>query len=481
MYQSAKSATGVTAFLFAALVVAAAVAALRVPFLSNVLIGEEGTIAYLVLGPQPVIHGLDAAFAARIDGVDRLIFPEHNILMYEFLDIVGRGLGRLLPLCRDGSMDCTTVEARAPFLVLFMLGLATAMVAIRTWLALDRPLTLAIQLLVLFYVTSAPVVVGGSIQPQIDGGLGVLVVAAAAAFLLASDTPRRPAHLVWASFGGIALVVGKNEWALALAAAVSVVLVLAVVFSFDVRSRRWNFAAAPTFRICGIILIGVAAGQMLNYLYAPDAYTATFGVMQRIDAMKLNALEQLRRTSGLSYPIFLTCGVVLALIALRLKHYCLRHPVIVIVAGWGATIAVAYAYSGFSGDGFQRYYAPAGVLACIALICVIRDLHLPRLLAAGAALVLVAGIGLNGASLADSYRRGLSISSAPGVGLERVKNRYIALGRAYNGVAIIEQSPIGIYYRNVDWVSADLGDEGAVRFVRQIRPDASTDFLRLPF
>lgn len=481
MSQSAKSETGLTSFLFAALAMVVVVAAFRVPFLSNILIGEEGTFAYLVLGQKPVIHGLDAALVGRIDGIDRLVFPEHNILMYEFLDIVGRGVGRVLPLCRDGSMECTTIEARAPFLALFLLGLAAAMLAVRKWFAFDRPLTLAIQLLVLLYVTSAPLIVGGSIQPQIDGALGVLVLATAAAFLLASDTPRSPARLVWASFAGIALVVGKNEWALALAGAVFVVLVLAVVFTFNVRSRRWDFAAAaPTFGCCGIILLGVAAGQVLNYLYAPDAYAATFAVMERIDAMKLSALDQLRRTWGLSYPVLLTCGVTLALIAPRLKHYCLHHPVVVIVAGWGAAIVVAYAYSGFSGDGFQRYYCPAGVLACIALMCVIRDLYLPRLLAAGAAFGLVVGIGLNSASLADSYRRAVSISSSPGTGLERVKNRYAAFARAYNGIPLLEESPIGLYYRNIDWIALDMGEEGAVLFIRQVRPDGPTDFLRRP-
>jgi hypothetical protein len=50
----------------------------------------------------------------------------------------------------------------------------------------------------------------------------------------------------------------------------------------------------------------------------------------------------------------------------------------------------------------------------------------------------------------------------------------MALAKAYTGIAIFEGSPIGIDYRNVDWVARDLGDEGAVLFFRQYRPDCGT-------
>jgi hypothetical protein len=481
MSQSVESKVGLNRFLFMCLILGILIAALRMAFLPNILIGEEGTFAYLVIGPTPVIHGLDAALAGRIDGIDRLIFPEHNILMYKFLDVAARWVGQMLPLCRDGSIECTTIEARAPFLVLFLLGTTAAIVAVRKWLAFDRPLTLAVQLLLLLYVTSAPLVVGGSIQPQIDGSLGVLVLGVSAAFLLASDPPYPTARIFWALLAGIALVFGKNEWALALAGVVCVVLALAVCFSVDLRLRRWDFAAAwPTFRVCGIVLLGVAAGQALNYLYSPEAYPATFAVMRRVDAMKLSALDQLRRTWDLSYPIFLTCGAALALLALRLRHYCLHHPGVLIVAGWGAAIVCAYGYSGWYGDGLPRYYCPAGILALIVLVCLVRDFHLSRMTSVWAALGLVAGIGFNIASLAPSYARGLSISSAPGANLESVKSGYSALAKAYTGTAIFEGAPIGIYYRNVDWVARDLGEEGAVLLARRYRPDAPTNFLKPP-
>src|SRR5450759_1046149 len=126
MCRSTISRMGIMPFLFVGFALVGAVGALRIPFLSNVLIGEEGSLSYLVLGPTRVVHGLDAVIAGRIDGIDRLIFPEHNILMYEFLDIVGRQIGQLLPLCRDGSMDCTTIQARSPFFILFLCGIAVA-------------------------------------------------------------------------------------------------------------------------------------------------------------------------------------------------------------------------------------------------------------------------------------------------------------------------------------------------------------------
>jgi hypothetical protein len=112
---------------------------------------------------------------------------------------------------------------------------------------------------------------------------------------------------------------------------------------------------------------------------------ANFAVMRRVNAMNLGALDQFRRAWDLSYPICLICGAALALPALRLRHYCVHYPALLILAAWAAAIVRAYGYSGWHGDGLPRYYCPAGILASIVLVSLLRDFHLSRMTLGGAA------------------------------------------------------------------------------------------------
>lgn len=452
----------------------------RLPFLQNILVGEEGSFAYLVVGKSPVVHGLDALLVGRIDGVDRLIFPEHNILMYHFIDTVGRFAGSAFALCDDGSQSCTTMQARLPFLLLFLSALAIGIVGLRRWFIHDRPLLLATQFLLLIYIASCPLLVGGSIQPQIDGSLGVLILNMSAAFLLsAGPQSKRPSlHLLFLS--GFVTAAGKEEWALCLLGTLAVFLLLAGLVTFKIDKGRYD-NIREAIRFIAPVSAGVLLGQGLVYLYAPDAYLAGLSVMHRVNAMGLSVTGQLARTWNLSYPVFLMCTVVLIVIALRLLHYCVHRPGVVIIAGWAASIILGYTYSGFSGDGLQRYYCPAGILATTVLICLLQDLREHRFAVAVLTVSLLGGICLNVASLYSSYERGVSIASSPGLPLERVRRHYARLADEYRGDPILDWSPIGVYYPRLDWVAADLGAEGALRFVKDLKPKSDVKFQQVPW
>ena len=94
-------------------------------------------------GTVPVVNGLDALLFGRIDGVDRLVFPEHNIVMYHLLSTVGHFLGRALALCHEDTLDCITVRSRFPFLLLFLCAIAIGMAGLKNWFAFDQPTVLA--------------------------------------------------------------------------------------------------------------------------------------------------------------------------------------------------------------------------------------------------------------------------------------------------------------------------------------------------
>ncbi len=454
------------------------VAAWRLPFLSNVLVGEEGTHAYLVLGPHPVIVDDNDGFIARVDGKDILESLQRSVLLYQFLDIVARQFGLLLPPCRDDSIACISLHGRAPFLAVFLAGLLAALFAVRRYLAFDRPWTLAVQLLIFFYILCAPLVVGGSIQPQIDGALGVLIVTSSAALLLSSKEHPVPYCYLAAFAGGLVGALGKNEWAIALAgSAVALALLSAgLTLASAPNQRDWK-AVRQGRALCIAILTGIIICQWLLYLHSPSAFIAGLDVMLRINAMRLSIIELVRDSWNLLYPVFLACGMMLVLIAIRLKQYCLKQPSVVIVAGWAAIIVVGYVYSGWTGDGFERYYCPPALLAAIALIYLVGDLHYSRGILCAASAALVLGIGANGMSLLRSYSHGLTITSLPGSSLAAIESRYTKLASRYTGVPIFESSAIGIYYKNIDFVARDVGVEGAKSMLQRLRPERPPELM----
>ena len=473
-----SSTFGITLCALAGLTFFIVVAAYRVPFLSNVLVGEEGTHAYLVTGPQPVIVGDDALLIARLNGKDILAFVERNILLYQFLDVVARRAGQLLPLCHESTIACVSLRARAPFLIVFLAGLLVALFGVRRYLACDRPRVLMAQFLILFYVLSAPLLVGGSVQPQIDGALGVLIAAMSASILLSLKRRAPPFRYIAAFVGGAAGALGKNEWAIALAASAATVAALSAGLTLAVKpnQRDWR-AVRQGLAVCITIVTGIIVCQWLLYLYSPRTFMGGIDVMFRIAGMRLSIVDQLTRGWGLAHPVFLACGLMLVLITVRLKEYCLQQPSLVVVAGWAAIIVVGYVYSGFSGDGFQRYYCPPAMLASLALVCLIGDLAFSRVAFGIASGVLILGIGANSVSLVRSYSQGLTITSGPGSSLAAIESRYATLASRYARVPIFEWSAIGIYYSNVDWVATDLGIGEARGLLQKMRPNRPPELV----
>lgn len=456
-----------------------AVAAYRLPFLSNVLVGEEGTHAYLVMGPRPVISGDDALFLARLDGKDILLFVDRNVLIYQFLDVVGRGIGQLLPSCGEFAIACVSFHARFPFLVIFLGGLAVAFVGVRRHLAFDRPWVLAAQTLIFLYLCTTPLLVGGSIQPQIDGALGVLIFATAAALLLSVTEHDKLYRTVAAAFiAGMAGALGKNEWAIALAASAGAVIILLPALALIARpeQRDWN-SVRRGLALCVSIIAGIAACQALLYLYSPRTFMAGIDVMFRIAGLKLSIMDQIARSWDVVYPVYLASALSLIAIACRLRAYCLTQPALVILAGWAALTVIGYTYSGFSGDGFPRYFCPPAVLASIALVCLIPDFTLPRAAWAAASLLLVLGIAASSVSLWQSYSQRVAITSGRGSSLAATEFRYARLARAYAGIPIFEGAAIAIYYQNIDWIAHDLGIAGARSWLVKLRPNRPPELL----
>jgi hypothetical protein len=454
------------------------IVAARLPFIANVLIDEEGSLANLVLGTQPVMHGANSLLIGRIDGVDVIGPGGRTPMPYLFLDRVVR------PLLGAGDVDGWSMAAisrasRLPFLVVFMIGcLAIAGFAARIAAPLARSTRTAI-VLVLTYAMTAPIVVGGSIQPQLDGSIGVLVAALGGVLIAGGRRLGGPLAIACGFAGGVTTGLGKTEWAAALAGAVVTALALRWLW------MRWRGLEAPPEARgdTGVLLAalaGVVAALAAVIAFAPPGVADGVNLATMIATTAEYRLTVFQQQLPHAYPLLLLGGLVLVLAFARLDRLLTQHLALVVILIWGFAIGTAYALSGWSGDGFPRYHIPAIALMSLALIGMLATLEPPRWLARAVIAVGAVGLIVNAASLTERAARGLSISSIPGLVLADVEQSLADAARRYRErrQVFFAYASIGVYFRDIEFIAIPVGEEDALRLVRERRPGFTGEFSR---
>lgn len=200
-----------------AVVLIFALMASRLPFMENVLIGEEGSHAHFVLLPpsaNSATDGLPKLLVGEIAGKPIHDIIERTIVPHWILENVAVHFAPKVDI-HAATDETKSAAARTPFLVLFVIGTAGLVV-------LASLAGFAASTIVLFTLLT-PLAVGGSIQPQVDGSLGVALLGLAATLTIAGDRRRVPAfHAV----AGFLCGLGKHEWAAAFAIAALIAMVI---------------------------------------------------------------------------------------------------------------------------------------------------------------------------------------------------------------------------------------------------------------
>src|SRR5262249_3126840 len=146
---------------------------------------------------------------------------------------------------------------RRPFFFMFLIAMALAFYCAR-WVV-DSPRRRALVLSLLLFGCSIPLLVGGSIQAQLDGSWGVLLCALAAALLLTAANSSGWKAQVLSAIGGFAGAIGKNEWILTLLAAA--LAAIGAQFVFDWITGKQTERPHTTIALG----IGILLGAALSY------------------------------------------------------------------------------------------------------------------------------------------------------------------------------------------------------------------------
>ena len=447
----------------------------RAPFLSNVLVGEEGMHAAFVLakGSQAPVNeqGIPQLMLGSFEGEAFLGATQHSIGPY----VVLRWLSGVWPVAVDAPLAVSdglatrSIQARLPFLLLYLLGVAGllwrwATVCVqspsRRWWVFGG---------LLFYGLTTPLAIGGSIQPQIDASVGVALVGLAAFLLTAVWGPGLQ---VWAAIAaGVLVGFGKQEWTLAFAAAWGVVLLL---------SKLWRCANASTL---GGFALGLGVGTALTYGLSPSDYLASFNLMDHFlsKSSDVNRLELLMQWRSYLAPVLLLLLLMTITGIGRLPQLVRQSPGAVITAGGAWAIALGFAAAGWSGDGFPRYYAPALVASLYALQVFVLgwpDLGQRRSTAMVGLAVVVFGLSINFGVIGAGLSQKDSITSIPGLRLKPVTRRFERIIQQKDGddqAVYVDHSGLWIYAPKKDFVHED---PSVVATYESVYPSSSPRLIR---
>ena len=427
----------------------------RAPFLSNVLVGEEGMHAAFVLAKgnyAPVNEqGIPQLMLGSFEGEAFLGATQHSIGPY----VVLRWLSTVWPVAVDDPLAVSnglamrSIQARLPFLALYSLGVAGLLWRWAT-VCIERPsLRWWVFGGLLFYALTSPLAIGGSIQPQIDASVGVALVGLAAWLLTAA---WRPGFQGWAAVAaGVLVGFGKQEWTLAFAAAWLVVLLL---------SKLWSCANR---NILGGFALGLGVGTALTYGLSPTDYLASFNLMDHFlsKSSDVNRLELLMQWRSYLFSVLLMLLLMTMAGIGRLPQLVRQSPGAVMVAGGAWAIALGFAAAGWRGDGFPRYYAPALVASLYALQVFVLgwpDLGRRRNTALIGLAVVVVGLAINFGVIGDGLSRKESITSIPGLRLKPINRRFerIMQGSAGDDQSVyVDHSGLWVYAPEKDFVHED--------------------------
>src|SRR5271166_396980 len=424
----------------------------RAPFLNNVLVGEEGSHAALVLSNEPIsrqtLDGFPQALVGVIDGKPVFSSFQRTIMPYLIMEKAVRALRWPSRIADPRTLN---LAARLPFFLLFLGGIAGLIVLLALAFRSTERWRFATAVGLVTYALTTPLAVGVSIQPQVDGSVGVLLLGIAGWLLVAS--PADPYTVPAFTAAGLLIGMGKHEWAMAFLASGAIVLTLNLL------------TRTGSIRSCLALLAGIAVAIGFSLLTSLPDYILGFDLMRQF-AGRESVIHVLLHQIRFLLPVVLLLGITAIALLLRLRFALAERTGVLLVIIGAMGIVVGFALSGWSGDGFPRYYAPGLVLATYCLVAIVVDgtLFIPDRLLPVCMAVLLLGISWNAHFLFQSWAQNVSITSAPGISLSALEEQFRRDAANSDGgrpIILFEQASLWVYHPGVSFISVELGWEDA--------------------
>ncbi len=423
-----------------------------IPFLSNILIMEEGHFAYLAVNTEKSkpINDRDLLLIGREQGVDQWEAPRHPILPYLVIAKVFRAFSDATNFDL-WTMEEKTREARLPFYITYVISMLPV-IFMGAWL-FRRKTWGEISLPVIFigFLGTCPLLVGGALQTYYDGNIGMLLTTLCALGLASiprlKSLPLRTAIL----FGcGFLSAMGKNEWAIAFIGAVLGTMIL--------------YAAAPQkfphFWFLSVsALIGAVVGSLFHFFIDP------FNYLQGLYLMHSFGYEPHRsyihafvfRLPWI-WPFILIFILAIFIVRRFLKELLSTHFTHMILLLWAIILFFGFIITPHLGDGFPRYFCPS--MAAFLSFLVVRMEHIDFLswrpkIRFRLKVLVCALIMLHMGYFAYSHIRQISIGSIPGRSLIVHKAMFLKNYKHFllTGEVQKTDASMAYYFQDMDFIN----------------------------
>lgn len=450
--------------------------AIRVPFLSQPLLGEEGTHAMLLNSNANNVlfdSNDDVNLAncylivARLNGNNYVMPPQRNLSSYCFIKQAGSAL---FPqsLYLNGSFDQKSRLARLSFFSIAFIGIFTFTIAIYL-VSLKASLNLAIaSYLLVFCTTSSAFFIGATIQPQIDGSLGVALagISFLIFYLLTQSTFSYPLALPACLAIGVLVASYRNEWSIALLLAIGISwLLVRVIYAKNSSVRYLKYERQSIY---GALIFGVFVGWLINaWLYPADSIQG-FIFMKKIVGNSYGYTQYWQAFGHYLLPIALIYFLG-TLVAIYRRNELVKEDFTLMVCWfWGAIMAIGYFSAKWIGDGFPRYYAGPLLLGVGCLIVQLPHLKVFRqnwcqLIC----ILLLSFIAISQViNILDQSRLNISITVPADSSIEKKKIILDAGQSSSDAVSIVVgHSSLGYYYPKIDFISRDIAPADAQKIL----------------
>lgn len=321
-----------------------------VPFLSNILIMEEGHFAYLAVNTEKSkpLNNTDFILIGREKGVDRWQFTTHPVLPYLVISKVFRAFSNAADF-NSWTLEEKTWRARLPFYMTYAVSMLPV-IFMGAWL-FKRKTWSEISLPVIFigFLGTSPLLVGGGVQTYYDGNIGLLITTyCAMALAIVPRVKSVPVRAVILFGCGFLSAMGKSEWVFAFMAAVIGTMIL-----YSMSSHKF-----PHFWYLSVsALLGAAAGTLLHIVLGPDNYIQGIYLMYSFgyEPHRNYIYAFLFRLPWL-WPfilIFILTGYILRRFLKELLSTHFTHMILLL---WATALFIGFIITPHLGDGFPRYF-----------------------------------------------------------------------------------------------------------------------------
>lgn len=340
--------------------------AVRFPYLSDPLWGEEGMFAHILLAAPASGETL---LIGRLNGEPQYCSPEHPVALYKTIGLAGEPFKVVFP----GWKTMPEYDFTRALRFTFSLFLLTVLAAI-LWVAYphDSPRDPSARCVgpfaLIVAVAISPLAVTKSVGLQIDAGTGLLMMGVLPVIVLAfrNGWISGRAFVALAGLGGALTGLGKIEWTLALLAAVLVALVYTILLARRDRGQ-------PTFALwaLGAVLAGLVLGNAASYLYDPINHAGGFGLLVRIvresGYAQTGSLGRYAELLGKTLHVLLTPFLLVFLLAATAPRWLRGGDIwIIFLTAYGLALLVGFVLSPYVLESRDpRYFVPA----LVVLLC----------------------------------------------------------------------------------------------------------------